>query len=211
MNGFRRVGVLVAFIIIAVSPRGEASEPISFHHLGGASTKAQVKKVFPQAEHYALCDGQIGHLADGDYRCDGLQLKEYTVNDLNFSVIFNFKTTDRLSGILITKLVGYNNLPLADRLSKNELGKLYDSQYALLSERYGQPLAGYSPCPVGDDALIYHRCERWQSGQSSKWRPGHDYVDLELDVQRDTDTSENYTGDLSIRYEFAPAGEANGP
>lgn len=58
---------------------------------------------------------------------------------------------------------------------------------------------------------MYRRCDRWQSGQPSKWRPGHDCVDLELDVQRDTDTSESYTGDLSIRYEFAPSGEANGP
>lgn len=139
-----------------------------------------------------------------------MQLKEYTANEVSFSVIFNFKTTGYLSGVLLTKLVGYNNLPAADKLSKSELGKLYDRQYASLSERYGQPLAGYSPCSVGEDPLMYRRCDRWQPGRSSKWRPGHAYVDLELDVERDTDTSDAYTGDVSIRYEFAPSGEANG-
>lgn len=211
MNDFGRGGALVALAIIAISPRAGASDPINFHHLDGAATKTLVKKAFPQAQLYALCQGEVGHFADGDYRCAGLQIKDYVADDLSFSVIFNFKITGRLSGVLLTKLVGYNNLPAADRLPKSDLDKLYDRQYASLSKRYGQPLPGYSPCPVGEEPLMYRRCDRWQSGQPSKWRPGHDCVDLELDVQRDTDTSESYTGDLSIRYEFAPSGEANGP
>ena len=211
MNDLGRGELLIALAIIAVSSRAAASEPINFHNLDGAATKTQVKEVFPRAQLYTLCPGRVGHLADGDYRCAGLQIKDYVADDQRFNVIFNFKVSGRLAGVLLTKLVGYNNLPAADRLSKGDLDKLYDRESASLSGTYGRPLAGYSPCPVGEDPLVHRRCDRWQSGHRSKWSPGHDYVDLELDVQRDTDTSDTYTGEVTISYEFAPTGEANGP
>ena len=204
MNDFGRVCALLALAIMAISTRASASEPINFHHLNGAATKAQVKAVFPGAQIYTLCTGAVGHLADGDYRCAGLQIKDYVADGVDFSVIFNFKTTGHLSGVLLTKRVGYNFLPAADKLSKQQLDELFDRLDASLSARYGRPLPGYSPCPVDDeDSLVHRRCIRWQPG-GSQGRPGHDHVDLALDVQRDTDDSEIYYGLVTINYEFAP-------
>ena len=199
------LGSQIALALLAVSSRSAVAETMNFHQLDGAATKLQVKRQFPEAKPYALCQGRAARLADGVYNCAGLQLDKYTVDEQAFSVIFNFKTTGHLSGVLLTRRVGYNFLPAADKLSKQQLDELFDRLDASLSGRYGPPLPDYSPCPVGDEeSLVHRRCIRWQPGRSPQWRPGHDYVDLELDVQRDTDESKAYYGLITISYEFAP-------
>jgi len=197
------LGPRIALALLAVSGSAAAAERMSFHHLDGASTKLQVKRLFPEARPYALCRGRAARLADGVYTCAGLQLDHYTLDGRTFSAIFNFKTTGYLSGILLTKQVGYSFLPAADRLSKHQLDELFDRLDASLSRGHGKPLPDYSPCPVGAESLVYRRCSRWQPGRSSRRRPGHDHVDLELDVQREADDSEAYAGLVTISYEFA--------
>ena len=73
------LGSRIALAVLAVSPRAAAVDTLSFRQLNGTSTKLQVKRLFPEAKPYALCQGRVARLAGGIYNCAGLQLDEYVV------------------------------------------------------------------------------------------------------------------------------------
>lgn len=206
---FWRLGARAAMILLFGCSSAAAADHIAFRGLGGASTRADVLKAFPDAVPSSMCEGEVGHFGDGDVSCAGLELQKYTINTIGFDVLFTFKPSGFLSVVSLDKSVGFKFLPAADQLSKKELDNIYTDLHVLLESRYGPSFAGSSACYNVEGERLYVRCARWVAGQSVNWSLGQDSAELELRVQHAPEDAQRYFGHVGVTFRFAPTGEAS--
>jgi len=191
-----------------MAPPAFAADHIYFRDLGGASTEADVRKVFPKVKPDKLCDGKIGRSAGVEYLCRTLGIEYFNLNGETYSLTFVFNPARRLAMVMIDRQVGYDLLPARDRLSKAQLDGAYMDLYTLLASKYGRELKAPSPCKNSETPRLYRRCAVWQAGSQATWNLGADSVRLQLKVRPGTTEPIRYFGDISISYRFAPIGEA---
>lgn len=195
------LGVAAVFLGLALTTPSWA-EGFSFRGLDARSTRADVSRLFPQAQTQSDCfNGEaVARSSDGITHCEQLFVESYPLDNLDFGLTFIFNLEGTLRYVSLHKSFGAFRTDEGS-VSLGTIHSTFQSLADLLSSKYGPSVAD-SPSDMirlnPDD-----RRREWQPGRSNSWQAGGDRLTLSADGRQSRTAPGLYRGSVHIFYTFA--------
>jgi hypothetical protein len=195
------LGMVVGFLCLALATPSWA-QGFSFRGLDARSTKADVSRMFPQAQTQSDCSNgeAVARSSDGVTHCEQLFVESYPLDNLEFRLTFIFNPEGTLRYVSLIKSFGAFRTDEGS-VSLGTLHSTFQSLADLLSSKYGSAVAD-SPLDMmqlnSDD-----RRREWQPGRSNNWQDGGDRLTLSTEGRQSRTAPGLYRGSVHIFYTFA--------
>lgn len=192
------VGVAVWSLCVAIPA---SAAPLTFRNLGAASTKADVLKVFPNAQVENNCSSgeTLARSAEGVTLCEELTVDDVRLDNIDFSATFAFNPDGHLRYLSLMRISGggFKGTTADIALARSVASSLAD----LLSTKYGPPVKD----PPG--SFIRRKEEllelEWQPGRGDKWMSGGDRISLSAEALESRRQPGSYLITVQLFYRFA--------